>query len=45
MNQREKVLAGIVGGMVGVFALGLGVRAMFVGPLKEADKKIRTTRS
>jgi len=44
MNQREKVLAGIVGGMVGVFALGLGVRAMFVGPLKEADKKIRNTR-
>ncbi len=44
MNQREKVLAGIVGGMIGVFALGLGVRAMFVGPLKEADRKIRNTR-
>lgn len=44
MNQREKMLAGIVGGMVGVLALGLGVRAMFVGPLKEADKKIRNTR-
>jgi len=44
VNQREKVLAGIVGGMVGLFALGLGGRAMFVGPLKDADKKIRNTR-
>ncbi len=44
MNQREKMLAGVVGGMVGLLVCGFGVRAMFVGPLKEADKKIRNTR-
>jgi len=44
VNPREKMLAAIVGGMVGLFALGVGVRAMFVGPLRDADKKIRNTR-
>lgn len=44
MNQREKVLAGIVVGFIGLFVAAFGVKAMFVAPLKEADKKIRNTR-
>ena len=39
MNAREKILAGIVGGLVGVAALGLGVHAIVVKPLREEDRK------
>lgn len=39
MNAREKILAGIVGGLVGLVALGFGGRALFLKPLKEIDKK------
>jgi hypothetical protein len=40
MNRREKILAGAVGGLVGVFALGFGVRGLFLAPLRELDKRI-----
>jgi len=39
MNAREKVLAGIVGGLVGLAALGFGGRALLLKPLKDIDKK------
>lgn len=39
MNAREKVLAGIVGGLVGLVVLGFGARALLVKPLKDIDKK------
>lgn len=39
MNAREKVLAGIVGGLLGVAALGFGAHALLIKPLKEIDKK------
>lgn len=44
MNAREKVLAGIVGGLVAIAALGFGGRALFLKPLKEVDKKITSLR-
>jgi len=44
MNAREKLLAGIVGGLVGVAALGFGARVIVVKPLREADKKTATLR-
>ena len=39
MKKREKILAGIVLGMVGIFVLGFSLRSMFVKPLKEIDKQ------
>jgi hypothetical protein len=44
MNAREKVLAGIVGGLVGVAVIGLGARAIIIKPLKEVDKKTAALR-
>lgn len=44
MNAREKVLAGLVGGLVGILALGFGGRAFFLKPLRDADKKISALR-
>lgn len=44
MNAREKVLAGIVGGIVGIVVLGFGARAVLVKPLKEIDKKTSSLR-
>lgn len=44
MNHREKMLLGIVVGMTSLVVVGFGLKAMFVAPLKEADKKIKNTR-
>ncbi len=44
MNQREKVLVGIVGSMAALFVIVLGGRAMFVKPLKDADRKVNDMR-
>lgn len=40
MNRREKVLAGAVGGIVGLIVVLVGVRAAFVAPLRDLDKRI-----
>jgi hypothetical protein len=39
MNRREKILASCIGGLLGVFVLGFGVRAIIVKPLQEIDKR------
>jgi len=39
MNRREKILAFGVGGLLGVFALGFGIRGIIVKPLQEIDKR------
>jgi hypothetical protein len=39
MKRREKILAGIVLGIVGVFILGLGLRSFLLKPIKEIDKQ------
>ena len=44
MNRREKILAGLVGGIVGVLVLGLGLRAVLLNPLREIDKRIAGSR-
>jgi hypothetical protein len=44
MNQREKILAGIVGGIAGIFILGFGVRALLFKPLQQIDKRIAAAR-
>lgn len=44
MNAREKLLAGLVGGLVGVALLGLGVRAFVMKPLADLDKSTKSLR-
>jgi hypothetical protein len=44
MNQREKVLALVVGSLVGLFVIGFGARSMFVKPINDADRKVRGAR-
>ncbi len=44
MNQREKTLLMIVGGLVGLFIVAFGARSMFVQPIKDADRKVRGAR-
>ena len=44
MNRREKILAGCIGGLVGVFVLGFGARAIIVKPLQEIDKRAAVLR-
>jgi hypothetical protein len=44
MNAREKLLAGIVGGFVGLAVMGFGARALLIKPLKEIDKKTTSLR-
>ena len=44
MNQREKTLLLIVGGLVGLFVVAFGARSMFVQPIKDADRKVRGAR-
>ena len=44
MNSREKVMATAVGGIAGLFALILGVRVLFVAPLKEIDVRTNAVR-
>ncbi len=45
MNRREKILASCIGGLVGVFVLGFGLRAIIIKPLQEIDKRSDTLRS
>ena len=44
MKAREKILALIVGGIVGLVLLGFVVRAVVVAPLQERDKKMVAAR-
>ena len=44
MNKREKILAILVGGIVVVFAGGFGLRAIWMKPLKELDRKTSALR-
>jgi hypothetical protein len=38
MNRREKILAGCIGGLLGVFVVGFGVRAIILKPIQNIDK-------
>lgn len=40
MKKREKILAGVVLGFVGLFVLGFGVKGFFVKPLRDIDKQV-----
>lgn len=44
MNSREKTLVIVVGSLVAVFVFGFGIRAWFVQPLKELDKRTAVVR-
>ncbi len=44
MNRREKILAGSVGGVVALIVAIFGVRAVFLSPLRELDKRIALVR-
>ncbi len=39
MNQREKVMAGVVGGVAGLLILIVGLRQLITVPLREIDKR------
>lgn len=39
MKKREKILAGIVFGMIGLFVLGFAIKGFFVRPLREVEKQ------
>lgn len=45
MNQREKILVGIVAGAVLLFGGGLGIRSLIMLPLKDVDKRISAARA
>jgi hypothetical protein len=44
MNAREKILAGAVGGLVGIFVIGFGLRAAILKPLSDIDKRIKASK-
>ena len=44
MNQREKLLASVVGGSVGLILAGWGFHAVLIKPLRLVDQQIRQTR-
>ena len=44
MNQREKIMAGVVGGVAGLFAVVFGVRVLFLKPLREIDSRTAAVR-
>jgi len=44
MNQREKILMLAVGGMVGLLVVVLGVRSIFLAPLRDLDKRTAVVR-
>ncbi len=44
MNQREKTLALVVGGLIGLLVIGFGTRSMFVKPIQDADRRVRGAR-
>ena len=39
MKKREKILAGIVGGILGIFVVGFLAKGFFLKPLQEVDKQ------
>ncbi len=39
MNQREKILASAVGGLIVVFVVGFGIRGVILKPVREIDKR------
>jgi hypothetical protein len=41
MNKREKLLATLVGGLVGVLVIGFGIRTALLQPLQKIDKSIQ----
>jgi hypothetical protein len=43
MNQREKTLAMLVGGIVAIFVVGFGIRAVLLQPLRQIDKAIKAS--
>ena len=45
MNRREKIMAGVVGGMAGLLVLIFGVRALFLKPLREIDLRTAAVRT
>lgn len=44
MNQREKILAGVVGTIVAVVGIGLGVKTVVMKPLKAIDARIKASK-
>lgn len=44
MKSREKILAGAVGGLVLVFVVVFGIRAVFLAPLRDLDKRTAAVR-
>lgn len=44
MNRREKILASCIGGLIGVFALGFGVRGFVLAPIKTIDRNAAVVR-
>lgn len=44
MNQREKILALAIGGLLGLGVAGFGIRAVIVKPLKELDRRTAVLR-
>ncbi len=44
MKKREKILAGIVLGFIGLFVLGFGIKGFFLKPLKKIDGETKLLR-
>lgn len=44
MNAREKVMAGVVGALAGLLAVGFGARLLFIKPLRDLDRQIAGVR-
>jgi len=44
VNPRERKLAIAIGGLIGIFVVGFGVRGFFLKPLRELDGKIAGVR-
>ncbi len=44
MNRREKVIAGMVCALAGLFAVGFGARLLFIKPLRDLDRQIAGVR-
>jgi hypothetical protein len=44
MKKREKILAGFILGLIGVFAVGFALRSFFLKPLQKIDKETAALR-
>src|SRR3954470_16672378 len=44
MNSREKTLALAIGGLIGIFLVGFGIRTVIIKPLKDIDKRTAALR-